>query len=83
MRDDALRMAADLLDEEWASLVEANRGDLARAESGGMAAAAQDRLRLSEDRVRAMAAGLRGVAALADPGRRGGRGLGAARTGCG
>jgi glutamate-5-semialdehyde dehydrogenase len=67
VRDDALRIAADLLEEEWASLVEANRGDIARAESGGMAASAQDRLRLTEERVRGMAAGLRGVAALADP----------------
>jgi glutamate-5-semialdehyde dehydrogenase len=62
-----LRIAADLLEEEWASLLEANRGDLAAAESGGMAAPAQDRLRLTEERVRGMAAGLRGVAALADP----------------
>jgi glutamate-5-semialdehyde dehydrogenase len=67
VRDDALRVAADLLEEEWATLVEANRGDLARAESGGMAASAQDRLRLTEERVRGMAAGLRGVAGLADP----------------
>jgi glutamate-5-semialdehyde dehydrogenase len=67
VRDDALRIAADLLEQECASLVEANRGDLARAEASGMAASAQDRLRLTEERVRAMAAGLRGVAALADP----------------
>jgi glutamate-5-semialdehyde dehydrogenase len=67
VRDEALRIAADLLEAEWASLVEANRGDIARAESGGMAASAQDRLRLTEERVRAMAAGLRGVAGLADP----------------
>jgi glutamate-5-semialdehyde dehydrogenase len=67
VRDDALRLAADLLDEEWVSLVEANRADLVRAEADGMGAAAQDRLRLTEGRVRAMAAGLRGVAALADP----------------
>jgi glutamate-5-semialdehyde dehydrogenase len=67
VRDDALRMAADLLEQESASVLEANRGDLARAESGGMAASAQDRLRLSEERIRAMAAGLRGVATLADP----------------
>ncbi len=60
-------MAADLLDQEWAALLEANRGDLARVESAGMAASAQDRLRLTEARVRAMAAGLRGVASLADP----------------
>ena len=67
VRDDALRMAADLLEQESASVLEANRGDLARAESGGMAASAQDRLRLSEERIRGMAAGLRGVATLADP----------------
>jgi glutamate-5-semialdehyde dehydrogenase len=60
-------MAADLLDEEWEALLAANQGDLARAESSGMAASAQDRLRLTEARVRAMAAGLRGVARLADP----------------
>ncbi len=60
-------MAADLLDEEWEALLEANRGDLARAESAGMAASAQDRLRLTEARVRAMASGLRKVAGLADP----------------
>jgi glutamate-5-semialdehyde dehydrogenase len=67
VRDDALRMAADLLDEEWEALLEVNRGDLARAEAAGMAASAQDRLRLTEARVRAMAAGLRNVAGLADP----------------
>ena len=32
-----------------------------------MAASAQDRLRLTDERVAAMAAGLRGVAGLADP----------------
>jgi glutamate-5-semialdehyde dehydrogenase len=67
VRDDALRMAADLLDEEWETLLAANRGDLARAESSGMAAPVQDRLRLTEGRVRAMASGLRNVAGLADP----------------
>jgi glutamate-5-semialdehyde dehydrogenase len=67
VRDDALRVTADLLEQESAAVLEANRGDLARAESGGMAASAQDRLRLSEERIRAMAAGLRGVASLADP----------------
>jgi glutamate-5-semialdehyde dehydrogenase len=67
VRDDALRLAADLLEEESALLLEANRGDLARAEAGGMAASARDRLRLTEERIRAMAAGLRAVAALSDP----------------
>jgi glutamate-5-semialdehyde dehydrogenase len=67
VRNDVLFLAAELLEEEWRALVEANEGDLARAEADGMAPAAQDRLRLTEDRVRAMADGLRGVAALADP----------------
>ncbi len=66
-RDDALRLAADLLEDGWPALVEANRSDLERAESAGMVEAAQDRLRLTEQRVRAMAAGLRKVAALPDP----------------
>jgi glutamate-5-semialdehyde dehydrogenase len=67
VRDDALRLAADLLEQEWAALVEANAGDLARAEVAGMVPAAQDRLRLDEGRVRGMAAGLRKVAGLPDP----------------
>ena len=66
-RDDALRLAADLLEEEWTSVVEANRVDLERAEAAGMVEAARDRLRLTEERVRAMASGLRKVAALPDP----------------
>ena len=67
VRDDALRLAADLLEEEAPALLEANAADLAEAEAAGMPEAARDRLRLSEDRVRAMAAGLRKVAALPDP----------------
>src|SRR5271168_5018112 len=67
VRDDALRLSADLLEEESASLVEANLADLDRAESAGIVEAARDRLRLSEARVRGMAAGLRKVAALPDP----------------
>ncbi len=66
-RDDALALAADLLEDEWPALVEANRADLERAEAAGMVDAARDRLRLSEQRVRSMAAGLRKVAALPDP----------------
>jgi glutamate-5-semialdehyde dehydrogenase len=67
VRDDALRWAADLLEEEWPALVEANRGDLEAADAAGMADAARDRLRLSPERVRGMAGGLRTVAALPDP----------------
>jgi glutamate-5-semialdehyde dehydrogenase len=60
-------LAADLLEQEWASLVEANQADLNRAEAAGMVEAARDRLRLTEERVRAMATGLRSVASLPDP----------------
>ncbi len=67
VRDDALRCAADLLEEEWPALVEANRGDLEAAEAGGVAEAVRDRLRLTEERVRGMAGGLRKVADLPDP----------------
>ncbi len=67
VRDDALRLAADLLEEEWAALVEANRADLERAEAAGMVEAARDRLRLTDERVAGMAGGLRTVAALPDP----------------
>jgi glutamate-5-semialdehyde dehydrogenase len=67
VRDDALGLAADLLEEQWPTLLEANRIDLERAEAAGMPEAARDRLRLTEERVRAMAGGLRKVAALADP----------------
>ena len=67
VRDDGLRLTADLLEEEWATLVEANRADLERAEASGMVEAARDRLRLTQDRVRGMASGLRKVAGLADP----------------
>jgi glutamate-5-semialdehyde dehydrogenase len=67
VRDDALGLAADFLQEDWASLVEANRADLERAEAAGMVEAARDRLRLTEARVHAMAGGLRTVARLPDP----------------
>ncbi len=67
VRDEALRLAADLLDEKWVPLVEANKDDLERAEAAGMVEAARDRLRLTEERVRGMAVALRKVAGLPDP----------------
>ncbi|HEY1827149.1 MAG TPA: glutamate-5-semialdehyde dehydrogenase [Acidimicrobiales bacterium] len=67
VRNEALHVAADLLEAEWSTLVEANQGDLAGAEASGMAASSMDRLRLDERRVAGMAQGLRQVAGLADP----------------
>ena len=52
------------------------------AEAAGMAAAARDRLRLDEGRVRGMAEGLRKVATLPDPVGEITEG-GSAPTGCG
>jgi glutamate-5-semialdehyde dehydrogenase len=66
-RQAALRLAADLLDERHGVILDANAVDVARAQSDGTAAPVVDRLRLTPVRVAAMAAGLRQVAALADP----------------
>ncbi len=66
-RDGALRLSAELLEQRSDSILEANHEDLRRAESEGSHNAAQlDRLRISHDRVRAMAEGLREVASLPD-----------------
>jgi glutamate-5-semialdehyde dehydrogenase len=67
VRDDALHLAADLLEDESATLIEANARDLEHAAAAGMADAAQDRLRLDAGRVHGMAQGLRSVATLPDP----------------
>ena len=66
-KDDALRAAADLLEVRTADLLAANALDVAAAEAAGTAAGLVDRLRLTEDRVRSMAGGLRQVADLEDP----------------
>jgi len=66
-RDDALRFAADLLEERADAVLAANDTDLARATDAGADATSLDRLRLDAARIAGMAAGLRDVAALADP----------------
>ena len=66
-RDAALHAAADLLVERTGDVLAANEVDVARAEAAGTSATVVDRLRLTAARVEAMAAGLRQVAALADP----------------
>jgi glutamate-5-semialdehyde dehydrogenase len=66
-RDQALLAAADLLVAGSATLLRANRVDLDRARANDLGAAALDRLTLDEGRIESMAAGLRGVATLADP----------------
>ncbi|MDQ3461661.1 MAG: glutamate-5-semialdehyde dehydrogenase [Actinomycetota bacterium] len=66
-KDAALHAAADLLVERSDDILSANAEDVARAEHAGTTATVVDRLRLNPDRVASMAAGLRQVAALADP----------------
>src|SRR5690625_1536813 len=58
---------ADALEEDVRALLAANESDVQRAREEGMTAALVDRLTLTEDRVAAMAHGLRQVAALPDP----------------
>ncbi|MBW3614920.1 MAG: glutamate-5-semialdehyde dehydrogenase [Actinobacteria bacterium] len=66
-KDRALHEAADLLQSRGEEILEANGGDVARAQEGGTAPAVVDRLRLDEGRLDGMAAGLRDIAALRDP----------------
>ena len=66
-KDAALLAAADLLVARRDEILAANGVDVARAEADGVRATVIDRLRLSSDRIEAMAAGLRQVAGLADP----------------
>src|SRR5688572_28456079 len=62
-----LKDSADALERDQAPLLEANARDVAGAKDAGLTAAQIDRLRLNTDRLRAMAAGLREIAALPDP----------------
>ncbi len=63
----ALLAIAETIEARSAALAEANRNDLAAARKNGLADALLDRLELTDQRISAMAEGLREVAALADP----------------
>ena len=66
-KDAALHAMADALLASSGAVLAANADDVARAEAGGTPANIVDRLRLDEDRLAAMAQGLRDVAGLPDP----------------
>ncbi len=66
-KDAALHAMADALLARSAEILAANAEDVARAEAGGTPPNVVDRLRLSDDRLAAMAEGLRDVAGLPDP----------------
>jgi glutamate-5-semialdehyde dehydrogenase len=67
VKDAALRVAADLIEERQGELLEHNAVDLERSRSDGATDVGLDRLRLTGERVAAMADSLRQVAALPDP----------------
>lgn len=64
---DALLAIAEAIEAATASIVAANAEDLERGRAEGLSAGLQDRLRLDESRVAALAASLREIAALPDP----------------
>jgi glutamate-5-semialdehyde dehydrogenase len=66
-RNAALEAIARLLGERAGDVLEANAADLADERAEGLTPALRDRLALSEERVAAMAEGVRAVAALEDP----------------
>jgi glutamate-5-semialdehyde dehydrogenase len=63
----ALQAMADAIAAAEAEIIQANAKDLEAAPGYGLNAAAIDRLRLTPDRIRTMASGVREVALLADP----------------
>ncbi|HEY3530147.1 MAG TPA: glutamate-5-semialdehyde dehydrogenase [Nocardioides sp.] len=66
-KDAALLSMADALDSATERILAANDDDVRRAEDAGTEAHLVDRLRLTPDRVAAMADGLRDLARLPDP----------------
>lgn len=66
-KDRALEAMADALADAEQQILAANAEDVARAEAGGTPANVVDRLRLTPERLAAMAEGLRDVAGLPDP----------------
>jgi glutamate-5-semialdehyde dehydrogenase len=67
IKNNALHKMAAGLEKEASALIAENAKDLAAAEQKGLSNAMIDRLRLNADRIKAMAEGLREVAALTDP----------------
>ena len=67
VKDAALLTLAGLLEQSSDRIVTANAEDLLRGEAIGLDASLLDRLRLTDDRVHAIAAAVRDVARLADP----------------
>jgi glutamate-5-semialdehyde dehydrogenase len=67
VKNAALEATARLLEERSAEVLEANAADLADERAAGLNDALRDRLTLTDERVAAMADGVRAVAGLDDP----------------
>ncbi|MFQ5795910.1 MAG: glutamate-5-semialdehyde dehydrogenase [Candidatus Bipolaricaulia bacterium] len=67
VKDQALLVMAERLKENSSALLAENCKDLDAAQAEGLSPAKLDRLRLDEDRIAGMAAGLRAVAQFPDP----------------
>ena len=66
-KNNALRLAADMIIEKGEFLKQENAKDLDAGRAAGLSAAMLDRLELTDERIASMAEGLRNVAALPDP----------------
>ncbi|MEU9775993.1 glutamate-5-semialdehyde dehydrogenase [Streptomyces sp. NPDC047968] len=66
-KDEALQAIAEALEVRTAEIIEANAVDVERARAAGTSESVIDRLTLTPERVRAIAADVRQVAALPDP----------------
>jgi glutamate-5-semialdehyde dehydrogenase len=66
-KSEALRAIAAAIEQAAPAIVAANAEDLERGRATGLSEALQDRLRLDEPRVSALAAAVRDIAALSDP----------------
>ena len=66
-KNDCLLAMADALEQNSVAIQAANTRDMTAGTESGLSSAMLDRLKLDEKRVRAMAQGLREVAALPDP----------------
>jgi len=67
VKDAALAEMADALDKQAREILEANAADLLNAEGADMSEAMLDRLRLTDERIAAMADALRELIGLPDP----------------
>ncbi|MDD3889762.1 MAG: glutamate-5-semialdehyde dehydrogenase [Syntrophomonadaceae bacterium] len=67
LKNEALLAMADSLVNNSAEIIKANKVDLAEGKKKGLSAALLERLALNEERIEAMAEGLREIAALPDP----------------